>query len=160
WQYLPATLQRRAGVPTAAFPRRPRSAAQRNRHRRRPRAPPARPVHGLAAGLRSAATKTARRRQRFADTLATQCLAEKKLRAVLPRPRHPQEPSRTTGRALVCTGAARMAAFGRSPQPGTVTRPVPPPAGALAAAGPRTSTRRKRLQSTARHLLPERTHPT
>ncbi|RZA15489.1 MAG: Zn(II)2Cys6 transcription factor [Proteobacteria bacterium] len=67
-------------------PRRPRPAPGSHRHRRRPRAPPARPVHGPPPGLRPAAARTTRHRPLPALPLPARRLAGQTLRRLLPRP--------------------------------------------------------------------------
>src|SRR5699024_1654706 len=71
-----------------------------------------------------------------AHPVAPEPLAGQALRPVLPRPRRAQATAQAGQTGLGRTGERRLAAPGRSAQPGAATQPVPPPNGALAGSRP------------------------
>src|SRR5690606_35300526 len=157
---LPATVTGCADLIAKAVARRPRPAAERNRHRRRPRKAQPRPIDGLATGLRHPPAPVAPAGRLPADALATERLAEEELRALLPRPGRAETAATARQPRLAGAGTQRLATPGRGAQPGIAAGPVPPPPGTLAAARSRAVAGRTGLPRPPRQLLPERTHST
>src|SRR5690606_25959069 len=114
----------------------PRPAGKRHR---RPAGPaPARPVHGVAPGLRYLAATGQGSEQLPADPTATGDRIQTGHCTVLSGSGRASWPAAAGAARLGGVGAAGLGALGTGTQPRTSPRPVPPAAGGLAVAGPGT----------------------
>src|SRR5690606_24410289 len=152
---LPATVTGCADLIAKAVARRPRPAAERNRHRRRPRKAQPRPVDGLATGLRHPPAPTAPAGRLPANALAAERLAADELRAPSTRPGRAEATATDRQTGLAGAGSQRREKPGRGAQPGIAARPVPPSPRTLAAARSRAVAGRTGLPRPPRQLLPE-----
>src|SRR5690606_34826708 len=108
------------------------------RHRRPAGSPSARPVHGVATGLRYLAAPGQGSGQLPADPAATGGRLQTGHRTVLSGSGRASWPAAAGAARLGGVGAAGLGAPGTGTQPRTSPRPVPPAAGGLAVAGPGT----------------------